>query len=141
MALGALTVSIRGPYANPVRAGANYEPQYYDASASNAAGPTAGSTVKTDQAAVTTAQTAVAAAVATLVADGATPTQAHVTTLNTAWGTLNTDINTVTSDVASLLSGNVVVTYDESIITSRAQLKAALLAALRTLDGAGTLTA
>jgi len=154
MALAGITVNISGPYADPIRAGANHEPQFYRTSAQNVAGSVPPATIVSDQLAVTTAhattvtdQGTVAAAVATLVADGASPTQAHVTALNTAWGPLNTAITaetalqaTVTSDVKTLASGNLVVSYDASVITTRHELKEALLAALRVVDGSGTLT-
>lgn len=61
---------------------------------------------------------------ATLVADGISPTQAHVTTLNTDVTALN-----------SALSGDVVIVWDGSTITSRPQLRAALLLALQAVEG------
>jgi len=111
-------------------------------------------TLKTDNAAdatalaaVVAAQATVAANVATLVADGATPTQAHVTTLNTNWGTLNTAINTegvtqaaVNADVNGLAGGNVVITFDTGVVTTRAQLLAALRAALTLINGSSILS-
>lgn len=66
----------------------------------------------------------VVANTATLVADGASPTQAHVTTLNTGVAALNT-----------ALSGDVVVMWSGSVITTRNQLRAALKAALRAIEG------
>lgn len=73
---------------------------------------------------------AVAADVAVLVADGATPTQAHVTTLNTDWGTLNGG-----------LTGDLVVSFDATKITTITQLRRALDMALQAMQGAGNLTA
>lgn len=61
---------------------------------------------------------------ATLVSDGASPTQAHVTTLNTDVTALN-----------AALAGDVVVVWDGSVITSRPQLRAALLLALQAVEG------
>lgn len=61
---------------------------------------------------------------ATLVADGASPTQGHVTTLNTDVTALN-----------NAMAGDVVVVWDGSTITSRRQLRAALRAALKAVEG------
>lgn len=66
----------------------------------------------------------VVANTATLVADGASPTQAHVTALNTSVTALN-----------SAVAGHVVVIWDASVVTSRTQLRAALMEALRAVEG------
>ena len=75
------------------------------------------------------AEGVVAADVATLVADGATPTQAHVTTLNTDW----------TAFLASA-TGDVVISVNTTNITTRNQLRAAVAAILRMVEGSGYLT-
>jgi len=66
----------------------------------------------------------VTADVATLVADGASPTQAHVTTLNTDYTALAASIN-----------GDVTVVWNSAVVTSRNQLRAALIAALKAVEG------
>lgn len=67
---------------------------------------------------------AVTADVATLVGDGASPTQAHVNTLNTDYTAL-----------AGAINGDVTVIWNGAVVTSRNQLRAALLAALKAVDG------
>lgn len=67
---------------------------------------------------------AVTADVATLVADGASPTQAHVTTLNTDYTAL-----------AAAINGDVTIIWNGSVVTSRNQLRHALLAAIKAVEG------
>lgn len=85
---------------------------------------TANGTLKTD----------VAAAVAVLVADGASPTQAHVTTLNVAWGLLATAIAAAATGAAA---ANVVLDIDNTVVTTRNGVKAAVAELLRTVEGSG----
>lgn len=66
---------------------------------------------------------AVVSDTATLVSDGASPTQGHVNTLNTDVTALN-----------AALAGDVVLMWDGSVVTKRAQLRAALHAALRAVE-------
>lgn len=79
-------------------------------------------------------KTDVAAAVAVLVADGASPTQAHVTTLNAAWGLLSTAIAAAATGAAA---ANVVLDIDNSVVTTRNGVKAAVAELLRTVEGSG----
>lgn len=74
--------------------------------------------------------TAVAADVATLVADGATPTQAHVTTLAADWATL-----------LGGYTGDVVISYDTTKLTTITQLKRVFDMILSVAYGSGNLTA
>lgn len=62
--------------------------------------------------------------VATLVADAASPTQAHVTTLNTNYTAL-----------AAAINGDVTLVWNTTNITTRNQMRSALLAALKMVDG------
>lgn len=81
-----------------------------------------------------TLTTNVAAAVAVLVADGASPTQAHVNTLNTAWGLLATAIAAAATATAA---ANVVLDIDNSVVTTKNGVRAALRDIMRTVDGSG----
>ena len=81
-----------------------------------------------------TLTTNVAAAVAVLVADGASPTQAHVNTLNTAWGLLATAIAAANTATAA---ANVVLDYDDAVVTTKNGLRAAVRRILHTVDGSG----
>lgn len=93
--------------------------------------------------------TAVDDAIGVLVADGASPTQAHVNTLNSAWTTYKTDqaalktavdlVKTDTAAALATLGADVAVIFNSTIL-SRNALKAALQAALRAVEGSGTLT-
>lgn len=106
--------------------------------ASNATGLQVGRSadISAATAAVAAAEVDVAAAVAVLVADGASPTQAHVTTLDAAHTILAAAI---VANSASQ-SGAVVVSIDNSVVTTRNQLRAALRALLLLADGDGSLT-
>lgn len=76
--------------------------------------------------------------VATLVADGASPTQAHVTTLNTDF----TAFSASYTSLAASINGDVTVVWDTTVITSIAQLRAAIERALiGARNGIGGLTA
>lgn len=80
---------------------------------------------------VTTDMATVSADVATLVSDGASPTQGHVNTLNTDFAALNTAYTAL----AGAINGDVTVVWNGAVITSRNQLRAALQAALRAVNG------
>ena len=79
-------------------------------------------------ASIGTLQTDVEAAVAVLVADGVTPTQAHVNTAAAAWALLLAAIN---------VAPNVVVDFDDAVVTSQNALRAAVAAALKDVAGSG----
>lgn len=79
-------------------------------------------------------QATVAADVATLVADGATPTQAHVTTLNTDWTAFIADIAPVPANA------DVVLSFDAAAVLTKSQLRLAVEAILRVVDGSKDLT-
>lgn len=84
----------------------------------------------------TLSTTAVDGDVTTLVADGATPTQAHVTALSGHWTTLKAAVAAQSATEV----GDVVVSYDTTKITTKTQLKQALAAILRAVEGTSLLT-
>lgn len=76
--------------------------------------------------------------VATLVSDAGSPTQGHVNTLNTDWTAFKAALTTYTG---GSLTGNVTVSWNGSVVTTRRQLKAALDAIMRSAEsGMGGLT-
>lgn len=79
---------------------------------------------------MTTTNAAVESAVATLEADGASPTQAHVTALRSVWNTLK----------AGDVQGDFCLNYDNTVITSRNALAAAVKQFLATSASSGALT-
>lgn len=76
---------------------------------------------------------AVEAAVAVLLADGASPTQAHVNTLSAAWITLKALVDAVTTPP----TGNLVVLYDDAVITDGNRFKSSLDGALQAARSRG----
>lgn len=89
---------------------------------------TADSAASAVAASIGTLQTDVADAIGVLDADGAVPTEAHVNTLVSAWALLLAAIN---------VSPNVVVDFDDAVVTNQNALRAALKAALQTVAGSG----
>jgi hypothetical protein len=76
----------------------------------------------------------VTADIATLVADGASPTQAHVTTLNT-------DYTALLAGIAAIPAvKDLVVSFDNTKITSYSSMDKAFNAILKALKGANYLT-
>lgn len=97
----------------------------YAAQASATAQPANASTAATE------------AAVAVLEADGALPTQAHVAALRVAWDAYVTAAGLLTAAP----TGNMVVLYDDAVITDGNKFKGALGAALQAARSRGLLIA
>lgn len=154
MAIQALKITL-----GPARANGDYAAQGASTSQpSNASTAATETAVATAQASSPPSQTATEAAVALLEADGATPTQAHVNSLRTVWNTLVTAIGTVNTDVeavrtafdalvtaAGLLTaaptGNLVILYDDAVITDGNKFAAALREALNAARSRGLIIA
>lgn len=77
------------------------------------------------------------ATVATLEADGASPTQAHVTALRAAWDAYVTAAGLLTAAP----TGNLVVLYDDAVITDGNRFASALREALNAARSRGLLIA
>lgn len=121
----------------------------YGASADSAAQSTASLAAAAEVAAVEaalaeveeTSEPATEAALAVLEADGASPTEAHVDDLRAAYDVLVADLATIRAEwdllvtalagVAVNPSGNVIVTYDDSVINTGNKFRAAMTAALQ----------
>ena len=79
-------------------------------------------------------ETAVEAAVAVLEADAAAPTQAHVNDLRTVWDALVADLATPPNRTAVVLS------IDTAAVTTISDLRKAVAAILRAVEGSSYLT-